>query len=323
MIILGNETRSHKVQNETINGLNVMVLLQASANNTDCPLTDYGTGAGFDPSMVNLEVTLKRNLMSYPIISTNLGIVAAYNTILTNGTLWRKGITLTEKDANTPQLCSRNVFLYFGGHINVTDKDELLVTCTVNRGTYNAGVSENMSKIQIETNQSQGVETYIPRFQSYAIQGETNEDNVQIGDNLLRLALMSFEKDWKKPIFSSATLTSDRLDWTANEQELVLRHWQSFDFSPADNYFGSLASNVHPLYYPNTYMVHKGGLENELDRAKIKFTMQAVNVQPSKNFVCYTTYITSAEILDKAAKMKAKHWTKDAEKVPLTTGSSK
>lgn len=313
MIIRQNETQVHKVKNETLNGLNVMAYLTSSVLNTPIPDTDYGTGVAFDPSMINIQVDLIRDgRVPYNIIGSNLGIVAGYNTILKNGSLWRKGITLVEPAVGAYHSCCRNVFIYFGGHIQVSGNDELRITVTLTRGTFNTGVNATNSSLQVETNQSIGVEHWIPQFRSYAIQEGKTEDTVQLGDNIMRLALMSFEKDWKKPIFNSCTLSSDRLDWNANEQELILRHWDNFPYNSADLVNNDYAVNQHPLYYPNTFVIHD---MDEIDKAKVKFTMVASNVEPSRNFVAYTSYETNRTILEKAAMTKRKHAAKDLEKV--------
>lgn len=320
MIVLLNETRTHKVQNETLNGVNIVAMLTANADNVTIGDTDHMTGA-FDPSMVNISVILKRKngAETHQILNTNLSVIAAYNTLLKNGSLWRKGITLTAPAANVKHVVTRSVFLYFGGHINVAGTDELLITMTMNRGTFSNDIDVSSSSIQFEPNQSVGVEVGIPKFDTYAIQASQSEDSVNIGDNCMRVALISFEKDPYKPIFTGATLASDRLDWNKNEQELILAHYDAFDYNAADKLINDLAVGVNPAYFPNSRMIHKW---DELDRCKVKVTLRPANVQTSKNFICYNTYVTSQEILDKAVRLKSKHNDKDAAKVPLTTNST-
>lgn len=314
MIVEYQQTRTHKVQNETLNGINILAFLTHSSTNTAIAETDFGTG-DFDPSAINVDVKLKRNLQTFDICNTNLGVLAAYNTLIKNGALWRKGITNNQPSGVVKHTVSRMCFIYFGGHINVNGSDELLITVTITKSAFGSNIDASRSHLQVEVNQSIGVEVGIPRFNNYAIQAGQSEDNVNIGDNCLRLAMISFEKDPSNTIFTSASLSSDRLDWTKNEDELTLQHFDNFPYNSADKLINDLANNIHPLYYPHSRLVHD---KDEIDRAKIKFTMQSANINASKNYICYTTYVTSHDILQRAMKMKAKHNQKDADKVPLS-----
>jgi len=319
MIIKLRETRTHKVQNETINGINIVAFLKAADPNITIDDTGYGDDADFDPSAINISVELKRDEGDVNILNTNLGLLAAYNTLVKNGALWRRGITSVQPAADVKHECARSVFIWFGGHINVAGNDELLITITPTKTTFGAQVDVSDSMIQLETNQSIGVEVGVPQFRQFSIQASSGEDTVQIGDNCLRLALMSFETNPVKTIFTSCSLSSDRLDWTKNEQELMLKHFDNFAYNASEKYLDSLAITANPLYYPHSRMIHD---RDEIDKAKVKFTMQPANVLNTKNYVCYTTYVTSDRILAKARNLKEKHAIKDDAKVPLNLKTS-
>src|SRR5690606_38570864 len=119
------------------------------------------------------------------------------------------------------------------------------------------------STIQVEANHSIGLEYAIHRMEFYAIQANQQSETVNLGDNVTRVALMSFEKDYEKQVFKSASLSSDRLDWTANEQELINRHWDKFDYSLADVLIQDVVDTSHPLYFPNTFLIHD---KDEIDK---------------------------------------------------------
>lgn len=310
-----NETRSHKVENETVNGLNISVLLESEAVNTDVPLTGYMTdGVGFDASQIDLEVVLKRDGKNIVLIAGNLANVAHYFTLERGGYLWRKGLNVQAKAAGATHIVNRMLFVDFCGHLNIKGSDELIVTATLNRAALGDGISSATSLIQIETNQSIGIEHGIYRFNSYAIQASQNSDVVNLGDNVTRMALISYETDYTKPIFRNVSLSSDRLDWTANEQELPLRHWKEFTDNVADHLLSATSTSAHPLFFPHSFLLHD---VNELDRAKLSFTLNSPNVLASKNFVIWTSYETSHEILEKAMQLSAKHERKNIDKVPI------
>jgi hypothetical protein len=315
MVISQGETRNEVIRNNTINGLNISVLLEATADNTALPLTGYRSTSSFDPSNVNIEVILKRDGKNYTLVNTNLAIIGHYMTILQGGSLWRKGITLVPKAAGTKHLATRPLFIYLGGHYNLSGQDEIYVSCTVNRGTFGTAVSTTNSKIQIEANPSIGVEKAIHQMHTYAIQANQQSDTVNLGDNVTRIALLSFETDFTKQVFKSCSLSSDRLDWTANEMELILRHWDKFPYDATDVLFQDVPDTSHPLYYPNTFLIHD---QDEIDKARLQFQMNPTNVEASENFVVWTTFQTSEEIIMRAAQRQQKHSERNLNKIPLS-----
>lgn len=320
MIIKINETRKHEVQNQTVNGLNISALLESAAVNTVVPPTGYNTAVGFDPSQINVEVVLLRTNAQgerslHTIMNANLAILGQYNTILQNGNHWRHGLILQKRTSGATQIVTRGLFVYFGGHINVKGDDLLTVTVTVNRGTFGSAVSAPNSTLQVEMSSSIGIETALHRFHYYAIQASQNQDTVSLGDNVMRCALLSFATDPEKPVFRSCSFASDRLDWTANEQELITRHLNQFPFNYCDVLLDDVAENAPKLAFPHTRLIHFG---EEVDQARVNFTMVPANVLQSENFVAYTSYITSLEIVKKAADLKSKHDAQDQGKLKVS-----
>lgn len=314
MQVKQSEKRIHKVVNETVNGINVVAHLVASANNTDISDTAYMATNGFDPSNVTIDVQLKRDGKTFTLISTNLAVIAHYATITMGQTSWYKGKVNVPKGASQKQELERSVFIPFFGHHNVKGTEEMIITVFCGRGTFNTGVSLE-SSLLVTTNQSIGVETGIYRFHSQAIQANMSDENINLGDNVQRVALVSFERNGSKPIVKSASLSSDRLDWTISEAELALKHQQFFPY----NYLDILANNGWTeqvqKYFPNTFLMHD---RDELDQAKVTVNLNSANVESSKNMVCWTSFETSAEIIVKAREMATKHAIENISKVPET-----
>lgn len=315
MILKNNETRNMAVKNATINGLNICVLLQG-VNSDTVPLTGYRDLTAFDPSNVSIEVALTRNGQKHILLNTNLALIAHYQTIMQTGRLWLRGGILRKNSDGVAQIVTRNLFLHLGGHYNLNGEDQILVTASVNRGTFGSALSASDCNIQIEANTSIGVEKAIFQQNFYSIQANQNSDNVNLGDNVTRIALISFEKDPAKAIFKSATLASDRLDWNANEQELLLRFEDKFPYSVEDRLTENIQNETqNPFYFPATRLIHDF---DEIDKAKLSFQLYSDNVQASQNFIAYTTFLTSWEMLDKAKNLMDKHSVKNQDKVPLS-----
>lgn len=310
-----NDNKIEKVIGQTVNGLNIAVLLEGKTANTTVADTGYQTTTGFDPSQINLQVDLKRNGKMFNIVNNNLALLAVEATIMQGGHLWFKGLPVQAPAAGKTHIVKRSLFLYFKGHINISGDDELIVNCTVNRGSFGSDINENTATLQIEPNQSIGIEYQLNKLNIHSITAELNQDRVSLGDNVTDIVLHSFESDWNKPVFRQVSLGSDRLDWTFNDQQLPIRHFSLFPHEVTDILLSQTAVGAHPLRFPNSFKVHQ---KDEVDKATLQFTMNSANVQPTRNFVFYWTFETSREMIAKAAEMKDKHDVKNIDKVPLS-----
>lgn len=315
MQIRKNEKRYHKVVNETVNGLNVVVHLVSSVNNVDIADTAYMSNQGFDPSNVTIDVQLKRDGKTFTLMSTNLAVIAHYSTIMMGQNSWLKGKVIVPKAAAVKQEVERTVFIPFFGHHNVKGSDEMVITVYNGRGTFGTGINEDASSILVTANQSIGVETGIYRFNSQALQANMTTENVNLGDNVQRVAIVSFEKDWEKPVVKAASLSSDRLDWTKSEGELFLQHQQFFPYNYSDVLMLRGWTEATMKYYPNTILFHD---KDEIDQAKLSINLYPANVESSENLICWTYFETSREILTKAVEMQVKHSNENIAKVPET-----
>jgi len=322
MQVRQSEKRIHKVVNETVNGLNIVAHLKASAVNQNILETQYMTGKGFDPSNVTLDVQLRRDGKTRTLISTNLAVVAHYWTITMGQSHWFRGKVNVPKGPDPEhgfQEVERAVFIPFFGHHNIKGSDELIVTVFCGRGTFNSSGDGGDSGVSLEssllvtTNQSIGVEAAIYRFHSQAIQANMSDENVNLGDNVERVALVSFERDGTKPVFKSCSLTSDRLDWTISEAELALKHNQFFPYSSSEVLMSRGWTESVMKYFPNTFLCHD---RDEIDQAKLSVSMHPDNVKSSKNLVCWTSFETSREMIAKAVEMQNRHNVENVDKVP-------
>jgi hypothetical protein len=310
-----NDNKIERITSQTINGLNVNVLLESKNVNTSVPETGYMDLVGFDPSQINVQVDLKRNGSISNLVNTNLALLAVEATAMKGAHLWFKGLPVQEKSATKTHIVKRSVFVYLHGHYNIRGEDELIINVTVNRGAFGSGIDANTATIQIEGNESIGVEVQLNKLHIHSITAELNQDKVTLGDNVTDILLHSFEKDWKKGIFRQVSLMSERFDFTANEQQLDLRHWEKYPFEMADILFANTAEGAHPLRFPNSFKIHQ---KDEIDKASLSFTLNPANVLATQNYVFYWTFETSKEILTKAVETKMKHDEYNSNKIPLS-----
>lgn len=308
MILKQNENRSQAVVNETVNGVNIIATLVSSVVNTTIPDNQYRTGTGFDPSNVTIQVDLMRNGMRKAIIpATNLALLAAYHCITKEFEYWHKGRQTVAPATGVYAQVQRVIFIPFGGHINVKGDDQLIITCQVNKSTYGAGVDASQSVIQVEQNQSIGIETALHTLNFQAIQASQFKDQFNLGDNVLDIALISFQADATKEIWQTASLSSDRLDWTKNDGELFLQ-----DLSNFDAVFNPTYSSTGRPYYPHNRLIHAN---KEIDKAKLIVSLNSGNVNASENFVVWTSFDQTVEQIQKAVNMSNKHAERDVQKI--------
>ncbi len=318
MITLSGEKRSYKVQNESLNGLNVVVNLVASANNVDIADTQYNTGTGFDAANVNIEVTLKRDGRITTLISSNLGILGHYFTITGGANSWYKGYATVKKGAAVKQEMIRSLFIPFMGTLNLRGTDELMINVSNGNDIFNTGVDRTLSSILVTHNQSIGYEKGIYKFHAHTLQANMSNESVNLGDNVQRVALISFEKAATKRIFKTASLSSDRLDFTKTNAELQLGHEQFFGYNFSDSLARVTQGEDIVKIFPSSLLVHDF---HEIDQAKINVSLDSANVLASQNFICWTSFETSIAQLVKVAEMSKKHQAEYIEKTPQTVAS--
>lgn len=320
MIILNNETRSGEVKNKTLDGFLVNVRLKANNSASLIPPTGYATATGFDASQITIKVILKRNGRSWTQISDNLGILGQYNSILKGAKEWNLGTDFA-LPPNKPHEVTRSVFISLGGHHQIKGDDVMSYEVTVGRNTFNTGLSVNDCSVEINPHYSIGKELGIFMTKSEVIDANKTREQFNLGDNVMKLAILNFEDtDYTKQIISNLQLSSDRVDWTFTLNDLICVHMMKYGDSrwlkPYDYQNG--VSNAMDSYlpaFPNSFVV----LDNEeVDQATLDINFVPNSVVASLNHVVYTCFASSQEIIAKALHQTDKHNAENISKLPIT-----
>jgi hypothetical protein len=320
MIIRLDETRSQQVTNSTINGFYVSVLLLATAVNTLIKRTSYGTGLDFDASQVMVKATLKRDGKVYNLFNNNLGILGQYNSLLSGGKNWLLGTDYIRPAVAAKHKNVRTLFLSLGNHINLKGTDEIDIECTIGRNSFQETTLDTSAcYIDIKPAYSIGKQTGIYTIFSETIQAGTTSDTFNLGDNVVKMALMNFEDtDETQQIVSNVSIGSDRFDQSFALPDLITRNLlaygkQSYN-KGYDRASGATTDSYTPAY-PQSFILLN---DEEIDRATVDLTFDGSKVNSSKNFLVYTSFVTSLELIQNSQYAETKHMEENLSKLPAS-----
>lgn len=320
MIIRIDETRSQQVTNNTINGFYLNVLLVGKAVNTLIKRTGYGTGIDFDASQVSLKATLKRDGKIFNLFNNNLGIIGQYNSLLSGGKNWLLGTDYVRPTASTVHKNVRTLFVSIGGHLNLKGTDEIDIECTIGRNTFQASTLETSScYVDIKPAFSIGKEIGIYTLFSETIQAGTTSDTFNLGDNVTKIALMNFEDtDETQQIVSNISISSDRYDQSFSLPDLITRNMTMYGKQAYNKGYDRTTGVVTDSYtpaYPQSFVLLN---DEEIDKTGVDLTFDGSKVNSSKNFLCYTSFVTSLEIIQRGQYLESKHTEENLSKLPVS-----
>ncbi|PRY50382.1 hypothetical protein B0I27_109105 [Arcticibacter pallidicorallinus] len=321
MIIRVDETRKQTITGKTINGFYLSVLLLHSRANVLIPKTQYGTGLGFDASQVNLKATLKRDGKLYSFFNNNLGILGHYNSLLSGTKNWLLGTDYVRPTAENKHRNVRTLFVELGGHVNLRGTDEIEFEVTVGRNTFNAThLDQSVCYIDVNPSYSIGKEVGIFSTYSETIQAGTTSDRFNLGDNVTKIALVNFDDtDETQQIVQNMQISSDRFDQSYNLAELINRHNRNFgkaafNYPFPPNQPGNILETYRPAYAQSFVVLN----DEEIDQAIVDLTFDGSKVTSSKNYLVYTSFVTSLEIIQRSQALEEKHTVENLNKLPVS-----
>ena len=324
MIVKQDETRNSSIRKRTLDGFLVNINLVQNAVNQLLKPTQYGNAQGFDASQVNVKVILRRNGKDFLLVHDNLGILGQYNSILHGSKNWFLGTDLELPTATLRHTAVRTLFLSLGGHINLGGDDEIIYEITVGRQSFNSDLQSASCYVQITPNFSIGKEIGIFLTKSHVIQTGETRGNFNLGSNVTRIAFLNFEDTgMTQQIIQNLNLASDRLDLSLSLADIINRHGMNFPYAQWHKYkeYNSQGGDVdtYQVAYPQSFIFHDAQAESgDLDEVSLDLTFDGSKVLPSKNYLVYTNYYTSMEILRRSAQLNAKHAQENVSKVPET-----
>lgn len=302
---LSSETE--KIQNQTVSGIDICATLVAKAgevltggspNEYLNPLSQY-----FDPSNVHIKVVLKRDRQEHILISDNLAVLGHFATITQGRDQWTEGVQLSTTES------AHLLYLPFSGntnnqaHVYVSGEDTLEVYINIVKGAYGSKLDANACVFEARACPSIGIETYIPFISVHSVRGNQSSELVQCGNNVTRIALISMSdgSETAPNAFTDVTINSDRLDKSFNANQLILEHSKSIE--------DSVRTHADAI---DTYLIHE---DIEIDNCKVNLKMNPSKIRDNTNYLVYSRFVTSTDIVRKAQNMMLKHQSADLGKI--------
>ena len=321
MICKIGESRQDKYTSGTINSITVIAAITAAATNTPLAASD------FNPSQVNIKVTLKSAGKPHMIMQDNLQILGVFNSLKRGYHEFLNGLDKTYSAVGVKAVKIRPVTLHFGGHIRLSGNDELIVEVVPSQsGTFSSAVDTGVSHLEFYANQSIGYEMGLPSVKSEVVQQNTTNQSFNLGNNVTKLAYLNFDKnDLAAEVISNFSLSSDRLDISQTFNRLLASNPLNFDEVPATRYGSVLPIHATDAtgrafrgldFLPQSMILFDGEkIQNELDNARAEISFNSANVAASQNYVVWTTYETDAATVKDALNRQEKHLQEKLEKV--------
>lgn len=318
MLVRPLQTQQDKYSAGTYDGIHINAQIVAAAVNT--PLSS----SAYNPDDITVKVVYKTKNGVYNIMHDKLSILGTFATLDNGLHYFRYGVTKKHAATAVKEERLHTCFLPFYGHIRVDSFEELI--CEVSVGANAITADQNASIIDFYASPSIGYMTRIPLIKSEVVQANASSQPFNIGDNIIRLAFLNFNKEsLAEEVISSLALNSDRFDMTYQFNQLVALRART-DYGYAERYSSALpisdAVSTGRAFrgldaLPQSVVVFNGYHDGkELDRARVNIAFNGSQVANSANFVAWVSYETSQNMVVAAAERENKHVIEKLDKLP-------
>lgn len=324
MIITRGQTKPLSLKNCTTNGILVTVYLLAAASNTAI------TPAGLVRSEITLKAELKRNKTVTQIVQDNMNVLGLFSAKNYGLRDWINGnkITIAAVGVVEDMIC--NVFVNFGGSINLKGQDELVVTMQCGFSAFGAAFSQANSFIQFDANMSMGYEDGLPQISSQVVQTNITSEKYYPGDHVGKIMFLNFDKDnITSQVINTLALTSDRLDMSMNFFNLMNRdrnvllpqrmeeRYTTTAYDPATLAFGYQAQ------FPQTFCLFASPDGNGvINNVTVDVSYAGANVAASQNYVVWQSFIVSKASIARAVRREQKHNAENFNSLPASVAAA-
>lgn len=310
MLVQKGQNQSVEKSKGSFNALRIMAVLFANAANQKIQNSD------FDPSQVNVKVVLTRDKQITEIYNGDLYTLGIKNSLKKGLHEFINGVDVVHHAQNIEAQKLRFVDLRFDGCLNLLAGDSLKATVTLSKkDTFGTLVADD-SYIDFEFVEAIGYEMYLPSTKIISITEGQEKQSFDLGDNIKSIMLINFDKsNYAEQVVDNLTLTSDRLDFDYNFNQLLAHHTLQFDNTKPSRFGTSLpVSDNDPTiqeglpFFPQTLILFDGKKhDQELDDCSLSIKFNLDNLNKSQNFLVVTSYTTSIEQLRRFGKKREKH----------------
>jgi len=309
MIVSKGQTKSLTIRNVTTNGILVTVYLAAAAANTAI------TPATFTRNEVNLKVELKRNKTNQAVMNDNLQVLGLYNAKNYGLRDWIAGNKMNIAAAGVVEDMILNVFIQYGGHINLKGEDELVVQMKCGTNAFGVAYSQANSYIEFDANRSVGYEDGVPVTSATVVQANITNEKYYPGDHCAKIMFLNFDKDnITNQVINTCNISSDRFDMSMNfysmwnrDRNVLLparmeERFTTAAYDPAAFVFG------YQQAYPQTVCLFSSvDGDSTINNVAIDISYQSAQVAASQNYVVSTCFIISQNSVARKLRREMKH----------------
>lgn len=302
------EQKDNSISAMTINAFSVKAFLYE--DNHQAGATQYGSSK-LDFSKTNFKAVLNRNGQDHILFQDNLKILGLFSMMNTRGQLaFYQDHDHYVNLGPGKSMVAFNVIL--GGCIKIGADDRLTIEVQNNDGVFAVGYQQN-SYLEIKPLKAVGYERFIPEIKSWAIQGGESSNNYSIGSNVIRTAVLNFDKtDFTNPVLSNVAFNSDRLNDSFTFYDLVNMKNLSLAKDPFN-----IATEDSTIYEEDQSFLLTD-LHQQFNDLTLDIQFNSAQVNAAQNYIVACRYKTDWTILDNAAKLEAQHAQTNASKIPAS-----
>jgi len=321
MIVSKGQTKSLTLRNVTVNGVLVTVYLAAAAANTAI------TPSTFTRNEVQVKAELKRNKSSQAVFNDNLQVLGLYNAKNYGLRDWIAGNKMNIAAIGVVEDMILNVFLQFGGHINLKGEDELVIQMKCGTNAFGVAYSQANSYIEFDANRSQGYEDGVPVTSSTVVQANITNEKYYPGDHCAKIMFLNFDKDnITDQVVNTCMLSSDRFDMSMNfysmwnrDRNVLLparmeERFTTTAYTPGTLIFG------YQQEYPQTVCLYASTSgDDTINNVVVDMSYNGTEVAASQNYVVSTSFIISKNSIARAARRNYKHNLENYNSLPASS----
>ncbi|HVW94944.1 MAG TPA: hypothetical protein VHA56_03165 [Mucilaginibacter sp.] len=310
MIIKHLELKNQTYKNIKLNGLAIKCFLNGAA----------GSGAtSVDFSKSTIKVILTRNEIPHVIFMDNLKILGlASNIDNLDQQAFATNVAMGEQLV-TGETALVSFKIPFGGVIDLCNDDQIYIEVQNLAGLFTDDALEAASYLEIKPIKCYGVEKFIPNVRTWVIQANEQSNQYMIGDNVIRLCFLNYDKtDFKSSVLQNVIFSSDRMDETYTYADLVANKMSRYGRQLIPHADADQSVNIQE---DQSFVLTD--FREEYDAVQLDIQFNAANVTASNNYIVAWTYKTDWTILKKAADKEAKYQKSTQDKITKATAVKK
>ncbi|MES2110944.1 MAG: hypothetical protein V4577_19460 [Bacteroidota bacterium] len=294
MIIKHLELKNQDYKNIKLSGLSVKCLLNGAAN-------QGSTSVDFSKSVI--KVILTRDDIPHVICMDNLKILGLAANIDNLDQMAFSTTGAVGEQLVTGQTALVSFKVPFGGVIDLQGDDKIYIEVQNLAGLFASDTLEAASYLEIKPVKCAGIERFIPNIRSWVVQANEQSNQYMIGDNVIRLAFLNYDKtDFKTAVLQNLIFSSDRLDETYTYQDLVANKLSRYGKQLIPH--GDADQSVN-IQQDQSFILTD--FHEEFDQVQLDVQFNGANVTAANNYFVAWTYKTDWTILRKAANKQAKY----------------